>query len=208
MQGQNQIMLYSKCAVEFEYIKSGHFTIIGCDEAGRGPLAGPVVAAAVVFSDCSTIWKCRDSKSVSQARREETYEEIITNLCYSFSIVSSAEIDNLNIRVASLKAMSDAVRKLDVIPDAILIDGRDTLPEFIQSHAIVKGDSKVSTISAASIVAKVIRDRLMLEYDRQFPEYGFGRHFGYPTEFHRKALIKHGPCPIHRKTFKGVKELL
>ncbi len=194
--------------IELELVSSGLICIVGCDEAGRGPLAGPVVASAVEFQECPVIWKCRDSKSLSPASREELFAEIIETLPYSVAAIDPQTIDRVNIRVASLMAMSYAVEKLPQAPDVILVDGRDHLPEFPMSRAIVKGDARVATISAASIIAKVSRDRLMHDYHAQYPMYGFNHHFGYPTAAHCAALQKHGPCPIHRRSFRGVRELV
>lgn len=193
---------------ELDLLRSGYSVIVGCDEAGRGPLAGPVVAAAVIFRDCDLLWKCRDSKSLSHVQREQLFASIHVNLAYSVALIDAHEIDVINIRVASLRAMSLAVQKLDQAPDIILIDGRDCLPDFPLSQAIIRGDATVATISAASIVAKVTRDKIMREYHEQYPEYGFNRHFGYPTSAHRAIIAQIGPCPIHRRSFRGVREFV
>ncbi|MBL0060323.1 MAG: ribonuclease HII [bacterium] len=182
--------------------------VVGCDEAGRGPLAGPVVAAAVTFRDCETLWKCKDSKSLSPARREALFEEIVEYLEYSVVRVESIVIDEVNIRMASLNGMSQAVAQLNRLPNIVLVDGRDRLPNWPQSRAIIKGDALVATISAASIIAKVTRDRIMREYHIEFPDYGFDQHFGYPTESHRLIIKQIGPCPIHRRSFRGVREFV
>lgn len=193
---------------ELSFLKSGFHRICGVDEAGRGPLAGPVVAAAVIFKDCDTIWKAADSKSLSGKKREILYQEIKEKLECTVAKATPAEIDRLNIRRASLKAMERAVGKLGQRPDLILVDGRDRLDGRIPSRAIIHGDARVAVIAAASIIAKVTRDRLMTAYDRRFPEYGFAKHYGYPTAEHRRLLSMHGPCRIHRKTFRGVRELV
>jgi len=195
-------------AIERELIANGFAVICGCDEAGRGPLAGPVVGAAVLFTDCDTLWSCRDSKAISESVRESLFSKISTDLEFAFTVVDAERIDEVNIRVASLEAMETSVRKLGTSPNVIYVDGRDRLPGLVQSRALIKGDARMATISAASIVAKVTRDRLMREFAEQYPEYGFEKHFGYPTAEHRAALTKYGPCPIHRKTFRGVRELV
>lgn len=182
--------------------------MVGCDEAGRGPLAGPVVAAAVVFCDCEAIWSCRDSKSIGSSMRDELFSKVSLSLIHAVARVEPEEIDEVNIRVASLLAMTRAVELLNVEPEVVLVDGRDRLPQIPESRAIVHGDAKVATISAASILAKVTRDRIMREYHEVYPHYGFFHNFGYPTELHRKAIQKFGPCPIHRRSFRGVREYL
>ncbi len=194
--------------LEMSLVRQGFTVICGCDEAGRGPLAGPVVGAAVIFRDCEVLWSCRDSKAISAERREALFPTICEQLEYSFTIVDADQIDHVNIRVASLQAMSESVRKLSSRPDIIYVDGRDKLPDWSVSYALIKGDARVATISAASIVAKVVRDRLMRDYHTEYPDYGFDKHFGYPTEIHREALKKFGPCPIHRRTYRGVRELV
>jgi ribonuclease HII len=194
--------------IELELQESGFSVILGCDEAGRGPLAGPVVAASVSFEECEILWKCRDSKSLSPAAREQLYEELIGTMRYAVSIIDAGTIDHINIRVASIQAMTNAALDVSSDPNIVLVDGRDKLPGIPQSRAIIKGDMRVAVISAASIIAKVSRDRLMLEYHAQYPQYGFDRHFGYPTAEHRKLLKEFGPCPIHRRSYRGVRELL
>ncbi len=195
-------------SVELELCRTGMSVIVGCDEAGRGPLAGPVVAAAVIFRDVETLWKCKDSKSLSAERREELYERIVNDLEFSFVRIEPSVIDEINIRIASLNGMSQAVKNLIRQPNIVLVDGRDRLPDWPESRAIIKGDARVATISAASIVAKVTRDRIMREYHGEFPAYGFDQHFGYPTESHRQIIQKIGPCPIHRRSFRGVREFV
>lgn len=195
-------------AIERELTADGYSVICGCDEAGRGPLAGPVVGAAVLFQDCETLWRCRDSKTLSEDIREEIFERIVVELEYCVTAVSADRVDVVNIRVASLEAMATSVGQLNVLPSLIFVDGRDRLPGLANSRALIKGDARMATISAASIVAKVTRDRIMREFAKVYPEYGFERHFGYPTAQHRAALLKYGPCPIHRKTFRGVRELV
>lgn len=194
--------------VELKLAARGYRIVVGCDEAGRGPLAGPVVAASVVFRDCKELWRARDSKSLTERQRETLFAELTNALLWSVALQEPADVDRLNIRVASLTAMCDAVQTLQCEPDMILVDGRDRLPEYPQSRAIIDGDALVATIGAASIIAKVTRDHLMREYHVQYPAYGFDRHFGYPTAAHRQALKVFGPCPIHRRSYRGVRELV
>lgn len=184
--------------------------IIGVDEAGRGPLAGPVVAAAVIFKPGESILGVKDSKILSLKKREYLFDLIMEQaLSVGVGLASAQEIDQINILQASLLAMKRAVENLNKFQDIkILVDG-NKLPDWNYfSEAIVKGDSKIPEISAASIIAKVTRDRIMLELDQEFPMYGFASHSGYPTELHRNLLIQHGPCIHHRRTFGPVKNIL
>jgi ribonuclease HII len=192
------------CSTEKYYFARGYRRICGVDEAGRGPLAGPVVAAAVVFPEPVEIENLRDSKKLSPAMRERVFEKILQVAQIGIGEASPAEIDAINILQASLLAMKRAVDSLAILPDIVLVDGPYTLPAEVPSRAIVKGDARVPIISAASIIAKVTRDRRMLEYDKEFPGYGFARHKGYPTREHLKALRHLGPTPIHRTSFRGV----
>jgi ribonuclease HII len=183
--------------------KQGFTYVAGVDEAGRGPLAGPVVAAAVVFPAEVYLTGINDSKVLSPKRREELYEEIYTAaVCVGVGQSSPAEIDQMNILRASLLAMRRAVENLVVTPECLLIDGKYEIPDYFHSQkAFVKGDSKCYSIAAASIVAKVERDRIMREYHKLYPQYGFDRHKGYPSKVHRRAIRDHGFCEIHRRTF-------
>jgi ribonuclease HII len=192
--------------IEKELIVSGHSVICGVDEAGRGPLAGPVVAAAVIFRDCELLWQARDSKTMTFDSREEYFGRANGEFEYALALCSPEEIDEINILQASLLAMERAVAQLSSVPSITLVDGNHRLKSAIPSRAIVHGDARVALIGAASIIAKVTRDRMMCEYDRQYPGYGFARHFGYPTEFHRRNLRQLGPCPIHRRSYRGVRE--
>jgi ribonuclease HII len=182
----------------------------GVDEAGRGPLAGPVVAAAVVLAAGKTPpTPLMDSKAITKAKREILFKWIFeSGADVGIGILGHEEVDRLNILRASLEAMRVAVGKLSYAPDLLLIDGTFTIdmPD-IRQEAIVKGDSKIAAISAASIIAKVTRDRIMDEYHAQYPQYGFGKHKGYPTAEHKRSIIKYGPCPIHRRSFRGVKDV-
>lgn len=183
--------------------------VAGVDEAGRGPLAGPVVAAAVILDELRPIQGLADSKKLSARRREALFDEIRAKaLCCSIAQASVEEIDELNILQATLLAMRRAVMGLRLPPKLVLVDGNRLPVLDIRAEAIVKGDDKVPAISAASILAKVTRDRWCLEYHQQFPQYGFDQHKGYGTADHLAALRLHGPCPQHRRTFRPVTDLL
>jgi ribonuclease HII len=183
--------------------------VAGVDEAGRGPLAGPVVAAAVILDERRPIQGLADSKKLSPRRREALFDEIRAKaLCCSIAQASVEEIDELNILQATLLAMRRAVRGLRLPPKLVLVDGNRLPVLDMRAEAIVKGDDKVPAISAASILAKVTRDRWCLEYHQQFPQYGFDQHKGYGTADHLAALRLHGPCPQHRRTFRPVTDLL
>ncbi len=183
--------------------------VAGVDEAGRGPLAGPVVAAAVILDELKPIHGLADSKKLSPRRREALFAEIMAKaLCCSIAEASVAEIDRLNILQATMLAMQRAVQGLRLKPAKVLIDG-NCLPRLdVMAEAIVKGDNKVAAISAASILAKVHRDRWCARYDNQFPQYGFAAHKGYGTAAHLTALREHGACPEHRRSFSPVAEVL
>ncbi|WP_319524242.1 ribonuclease HII [uncultured Desulfosarcina sp.] len=181
--------------------------IAGIDEAGRGPLAGPVVSAAVILSDGVVIPGIDDSKKLTPKRRYALYDRLYeVSHAIGIGVVDAGEIDRINILQATLAAMSMAVANLRPRPDHLLIDGIFTISSNLPQQAIKKGDSRSISIAAASIVAKVTRDRIMDQVDDLFPEFGFGRHKGYPTQTHRQAIQQYGCCPIHRRTFKGVKE--
>ena len=183
--------------------------VAGVDEAGRGPLAGPVVAAAVILDDLQPIKGLADSKTLTALRRDKLFDEIRAKaLCCSIAQASAEEIDQLNILQATLLAMRRAVEGLRLKPSKVLVDGNRLPVLQMLAHAIVKGDSLVPAISAASILAKVHRDRGCMELDQQYPHYGFARHKGYGTAEHLAALALHGACPEHRKTFRPVTEVL
>ena len=183
--------------------------VAGVDEAGRGPLAGPVVAAAVMLDERQPIQGLADSKKLSAKRREALFDEIRAKaLCCSIAQASVEEIDALNILQATLLAMRRAVLGLRLPPKLVLVDGNRLPVLDIRSEAIVKGDEKVPCISAASILAKVTRDRWCKQYHVEFPQYGFDQHKGYGTAEHLAALRQHGACPQHRKTFRPVREVL
>lgn len=193
----------------------GYRVVAGVDEAGRGPLAGPVVAAAVVFPDADAAASdpmLTDSKKLTPRQRERLYDHVVaTALSYGVARVDPEEIDRINILQASLAAMARAAAQLTPLPDCVLVDGNQSPARHFpdpKPHVapLVKGDGRCLSIAAASVVAKVTRDRLMVEYDAEFPEYGFAGHKGYPSQAHRDAVAEHGPCPIHRRSFRGVKE--
>ena len=177
--------------------------IAGIDEAGRGPLAGPVVIGCVIMKPESFIEYVNDSKKVSETKREMLYEKITNEaVTWSTGIVWQDEIDEINILNATKKALTMAIDKLDVKPDVILVDALDKIDtRGIKYISVIKGDAKIYSISAASIIAKVTRDRIMREYDEVYPEYGFAGHKGYGTAKHIQAIKEYGICPLHRKTF-------
>jgi len=192
----------------------GYGMIAGIDEAGRGPLAGPVVSAAVILPHDFFCEGVNDSKKLSEKKRETLFPRIMDKaIAVSTGIASHHEIDDINILRASLLSMKRAVENLSSlpgspVPDFLLIDGKFTLDMDIPQSAIIQGDSKSMSIAAASIIAKVTRDALMKELHEVYPAYDFARHKGYPTQAHKAAILKHGPCPVHRLTFRGVKEAL
>jgi len=188
--------------IEKKLFDEGYKLIAGVDEAGRGPLAGPVVAAAVIFDQNTFIRGIDDSKKLNQKEREALEEEIKAKaLAYSISVVDVKSIDKSNILLASLEAMKKSIMSLSVTPDFVLIDGKFSPELPYKNSAIIKGDSKCFSIAAASILAKTFRDRLMQEYSEKYPQYKFHKHKGYPTQEHIEAILKYGPCEIHRKKF-------
>jgi ribonuclease HII len=198
---------------ERSLIGSGYGSVAGVDEAGRGPLAGPVVAGCVVLPPDCAYHRFKDSKKLSAAARQDLFAELHhCGAVIGYAEVSHQEIDRINILQASLKAMAKAVAqlagKLAAGPDYLLVDGTFPAPVSLPQKALVKGESKSASIAAASIIAKVVRDRLMEEYHAQFPEYNFLQNKGYATADHRRAIELFGPCAIHRRTFKGVREFV
>lgn len=177
----------------------------GVDEAGRGPLAGPVVAASVILSKDDPIDGLNDSKALTPRNRSLLYD-IISERSVSFAvgIIENEEIDKINILQATIKAMESSILGLNIKPDLVYIDGNRPTTLEIRQQTIVKGDTKCQSIAAASIIAKVTRDRIMEKMDKIYPEYGFLKHKGYPTKAHYEAINKYGPCPIHRLSFNGV----
>lgn len=187
--------------------RRGLWPVAGTDEAGRGPLAGPVVAAAVVLDPDNIPPGLNDSKQLSAARRESLFALILQSAFVSVASSSSDRIDVIDIRKASLDAMRRAVAGLEVAPKLVLADGRDVPPGLCcEASAVVKGDARSLSIAAASIVAKVMRDRMMARADATFPGYGFAIHAGYATEVHRKAIQAIGPCRLHRMSFRPLRQ--
>ncbi len=194
---------------EKEAKAKGFNFIAGVDEAGRGPLAGPVVAAAVILKEFEPISELRDSKQMTSKQRGRVFEVIKKSaLGFGIGIVDVPIIDDINILQAALLAMKIATEKLPMSPDFILVDGNRTFEFPKEQKAIIKGDQLSQSIAAASVLAKVTRDRIMDEYHKNYPQYGFNKHKGYGTKLHREKIREFKPCPIHRKTFKGVREHL
>jgi len=183
--------------------------LAGVDEAGRGPLVGNVVAAAVILDNNRPVDGLADSKKLSAKRREQLAEQIRERaIAWSVISIDAAEIDRINILQATLLAMKQSVEQLAVVPEHVFIDGNRCPDINIPATAVVKGDARVAEISAASILAKVERDAQMLALHETYPQYGFDRHKGYPTKAHFEALAEHGPCPEHRTSYKPVRECL
>lgn len=210
------MLIFVNCSImcdlslENHYFKKGYKLIAGVDEAGRGPLAGPVVAACIALGPSLKIKgilkKVNDSKKLSVKTRNEAFREFSELLPIGIGICDHSEIDSINILQASLSAMRKAIENLDLKPDLALLDGKFTIKGLgIRQLAVIKGDSRHFSIAAASIAAKVTRDKIMLELHEQYPQYGFFENKGYPTADHLKKLEKYGPCPIHRLTFAPVK---
>lgn len=189
--------------------KKGFVRIAGVDEAGRGPLAGPVVAAAVILPATFDLPGLTDSKKLSPPKRDQLFTLIRRQAAaIGVGIVSAEEIDRINILQATLRAMSLAVQRLKHSADFVLVDGITPIPMSIAQQTLKKGDSRSLSVAAASIIAKVLRDRLMVAYDRRFPGYGLAKHKGYGSAEHMAAIARLGPSPLHRKTFGGVREHL
>ncbi len=194
--------------IENSLYAEGYSFVAGVDEAGRGPLAGPVCAAAVIFPKDTIIDGINDSKKLSEKKREQLFDVIINSaLAYSIEFVSPEVIDEINIRQATALAMHNAVKNLEKNADFVIIDGNDNIPYEIPYQYVIKGDAKSQTIAAASILAKVSRDRLMVELDKKYPEYDFAKHKGYGTKAHMEAIQKYGVLPVHRKSFMTAKVL-
>lgn len=195
--------------LEFENTayEKGYTSVCGVDEAGRGPLAGPVCAAAVILKKGMIIDGVNDSKKLTEKKREKLFDVIKSEaVAYSIGWASVEEIEQMNILNASMLAMQRAVGGLPIAPDFALIDGNRTPELNVPCEAIVKGDAKSMSVAAASILAKVSRDRLMLEYAKEYPQYHFEKHKGYGTKVHNEAILEYGTCPIHRMSF--LKKLL
>ncbi len=195
---------------ENEYWKNGIRYVAGVDEVGRGPLAGPVIASAVILPVAfKNVYKINDSKKLSFTARTNLFDIILKYaVSVGVAIVSENIIDELNIYNATLVAMNNAIELLDPEPSVVLVDGMDLKFSKYRYRKIIKGDTKSVTIAAASIIAKVIRDNIMIKYHTQYPNYGFDHNFGYPTLLHKNAIKKYGVLKIHRKTFKPIKDMV
>ena len=194
---------------ESKAIEKGFSHIAGIDEAGRGPLAGPVVSAAVILPTSFNNPDITDSKKLSPKKRSYLYEKLYDQaVSIGIGIVDTIEIEKINILNASLLSMAISVKNLNPQPDFLLIDGKFKIPMELPQEPVIRGDALSISIAAASIIAKVSRDRLMERYDQDYPQFGFSRHKGYSTKAHKEAIRTFGCCPIHRRTFKGVKEYL
>ncbi len=192
---------------ENQVTHKGFTKIAGIDEAGRGPLAGPVVSASVILPSSFLVPGVNDSKKITPKKRSFLYKEIYKHsVSIGVGIVDVQEIDRINILQATLLSMAKSVHTLDIKPDYLLIDGIFNVTVDLPQKTIPKGDALSISIAAASIIAKVTRDKIMSNYHKIYPEYGFLKHKGYPTKAHREAVKRFGPCPIHRRSFKGVKE--
>ncbi|WP_425415017.1 ribonuclease HII [Pseudobacillus wudalianchiensis] len=203
---QEQLHYEQMLEEEWKLMKQGIHYIAGIDEVGRGPLAGPVVAAAVVLPKDLELLGLNDSKKLSKTKREYFYSEIMEKADVGIGIITASEIDEINIYEATKKAMQAAIAGLSQTPEHLLIDAM-RLPAPIPQTSIIKGDAKSVSIAAASIVAKVTRDRLMTEYAQRYPHYAFEKNMGYGTAEHLEGLNVSGPCEIHRKSFSPIKEM-
>ncbi|MDD5645400.1 MAG: ribonuclease HII [bacterium] len=199
---------YSLLEIEKNLRGQGLKFVAGVDEAGRGPLAGPVVASAVVFYEIPPVFKIDDSKKLTKNQRKKVFDFLVSspNVAIGIGTESEDAIDRKNIRQASFDAMRKAIFSLPVNPDFVIVDGFSIPGLSIPQRDIIKGDSKSLSIAAASVIAKVLRDDMMDKYDAEFPNYGFSRHKGYGTKEHLECLKRFGPCRIHRKTFSPVKD--
>jgi len=195
-------------ALESYFWSRGVRWIAGVDEAGRGPLAGPVVAAACLIPKTAQLVGVRDSKELTPRSRKKVFWSILKQTIIGIGVVTEQEIDRINILRASLLAMRQAVLALPISPDLLLIDGHLKIDLPIDQIPVVSGDKRLVSVAAASIAAKVTRDEMMIVWDRMYPHYGFAKHKGYPTLAHRKALKEWGPSPLHRKTFRPVEEVI
>lgn len=206
---KSQEMTRPSSRFEDEAAAEGAFRIAGIDEAGRGPLAGPVVAAAVVLPSYDLIPDLNDSKVLTPAQRENLFCRIEANAsAIGIALADVNEINEINIYQATRSAMRQAVSQISPLPDYLLIDGNIKLDLDLRQRSIVKGDKLSFSVAAAGIMAKVTRDRIMVELHEKFPEYGFDRHKGYATLEHRQAILRYGPSPVHRRLFKGVRDEL
>jgi len=192
------------------FLENGVSVLAGVDEAGRGPLAGPVTAAACIIPHDSEIDGINDSKQLTPQQRNRLFEVLTNNsqVVYGVGIVDVEVIDDINILQATIRAMTQALDVLATKPDLVLVDGMELSYPLLRCKKIIKGDARSLAIAAASIIAKETRDRIMIEYHQRWPEYGFDKHKGYGTVKHREAIHRWGPCPIHRRSFEPVKSLL
>lgn len=194
--------------IEEKLIKQGKFAIAGVDEAGRGPLAGPVIAAAVILDPDNFPAGLNDSKKLTEKKRELLFNQILKTSHVAWCSLNAEVIDTINIREAALRAMAISVSQLPIKADYAMIDGRDVPKQLSDiGEAFIKGDARSLSIAAASVIAKVVRDRMMVEADRHYPEYGFAGHKGYGSKKHRDAILKFGGSPLHRKSFSPLKQL-
>lgn len=194
--------------IENSLYNEGYKFVAGIDEAGRGPLAGPVCAAAVILPEDLVIDGINDSKKLTEKKREILFDIITKSaIAYSIEFVSPEVIDEINIKQATSLAMHNALKNLKIKADFVIIDGNDNIPYEIPFKYVIKGDAKSQTIAAASILAKVSRDRLMIKLNEEYPEYGFAKHKGYGTKVHIEAIQKFGVLPVHRKSFMTAKVL-
>lgn len=194
---------------ENEAYQKGYHYIIGLDEAGRGPMAGPLVVGGVIFPKGFYDERINDSKKLTEKKREALYDFIIEKaLAYDIEVISVEEVDKLNVYEASRTGMRRIIERIGVKPDFALTDAMPLGEDAINHLSIIKGDAKSMSIGGASILAKVTRDRIMKEYAKIYPEYGFEKHKGYVTKAHKEALAKYGICPIHRRSFKPVQDVL
>lgn len=194
---------------ENEAYQKGYHYIIGLDEAGRGPMAGPLVVGGVIFPKGFYDERINDSKKLTEKKREALYDLIIEKaLAYDIEVISVEEVDKLNVYEASRTGMRRIIERIGVKPDFALTDAMPLGDDAIDHLSIIKGDAKSMSIGGASILAKVTRDRIMKEYAKIYPEYGFEKHKGYVTKAHKEALAKYGICPIHRRSFKPVQDVL
>jgi ribonuclease HII len=201
-------LLVPNFSFESAALSQGHTIICGIDEAGRGPWAGPVVASAVILDAKNIPHGLNDSKKLNEAKREVLFDPIMQSSQVGIGIVSAAEIDEINILQATFLAMQRAFDQLKTKPDLALIDGNKSPKLICKTQTIIGGDAKSLSIAAASIIAKVTRDRIMHQHDQTYPHYGFARHKGYGTAAHSAALAIHGPCAEHRKSFKPIALIL
>ncbi len=194
---------------ENEAYQKGYHYIIGLDEAGRGPMAGPLVVGGVIFPKGFYDERINDSKKLTEKKREALYDLIVEKaLAYDIEVISVEEVDKLNVYEASRTGMRRIIERIGVKPDFALTDAMPLGDDAIDHLSIIKGDAKSMSIGGASILAKVTRDRIMKEYAKIYPEYGFEKHKGYVTKAHKEALAKYGICPIHRRSFKPVQDVL